>query len=170
MKHRAYLLAALALLGWPNLGQAQNTSSFSGSTVTGVPWAGDRALGEGQGIKTGSVEWHPGASAEVGYDSNYLQRANSTIDEQSFGSVVPSLRLRVTPQLTVRTRDRSDDPGAGGASLPGKYARCGQLAAPTASNTSRAQSRAGGALPRFSGLRPVKPTRLRASPSKTDAI
>jgi hypothetical protein len=66
MKHRAYLLFTLALLGWSPLAAAQNSSGFSGSTVTGVPWAGDRNLGEGEGLKTGSVEWHPGASAEMG--------------------------------------------------------------------------------------------------------
>lgn len=105
MKHRAYLLVTLALLGWSSTGHAQNSSGFSGSTVTGVPWAGDRALGEGQGIKTGSVEWHPGVSGEMGYDSNYLQRSGTQEDDETFGPVIPSLRLRVTPQLTVRTLD-----------------------------------------------------------------
>jgi hypothetical protein len=105
MKHRAYLLFALSLLSWSTPGHAQNSAGFSGSSVTGVPWAGDRALGEGQGIKTGSVEWHPGASAEMGFDSNYLQRSGTTEDEENFGPVVPSLRLRVTPQLTLRTLD-----------------------------------------------------------------
>ncbi len=98
---------------------AQNSSGFSGSSVTGVPWAGDRATGEGIGIKTGSVEWHPGASAELGYDSNYLQRSNSSVDEENFGPVIESLRLRVTPQLTVRTLDRSAESGKDfGSALP----------------------------------------------------
>lgn len=116
MKHRAHLYLALALLGWSSSAHAQNSSGFSGSTVTGAPWAGDRALGEGEGLKTGSVEWHPGASAEMGYDSNYLQRADSQVDDQNFGPVIPSLRLRVTPQLTVRTLDTSRE--ASESSLP----------------------------------------------------
>lgn len=112
MKHRAFLLFTLALLGWSATAHAQNRSGanhsgFTGSTVTGAPWAGDRALGEGEGLKTGSVEWHPGASAEMGYDSNYLQRSGTQEDEDHFGPVIPTLRLRVTPQLTVRTLDTS---------------------------------------------------------------
>lgn len=116
MKHRAYLLAVLALLGRPSMAFAQSSSGFSGSSVTGVPWAGDRATGEGAGIKTGSVEWHPGASAEFGYDSNYLQRASTPAEEDNFGPVIQALRLRVTPQLTIRTLDRSDESGKGSTS------------------------------------------------------
>lgn len=117
MKHRANLLFALTLLSWSSLGHAQNSAGFSGSSVTGAPWAGDRAIGEGEGIKTGSVEWHPGASAEIGYDSNYLQRSGTTEDEENFGPVIPTLRLRVTPQLTLRTLDTTRE-GSGSALPP----------------------------------------------------
>lgn len=75
---------------------------------------GNSAIGEGRGIRTGGVEWHPGASAEFGYDSNYLQRANSTVDATNFGPIVPALRLRVTPQLSVRTADGTGEDGAQG--------------------------------------------------------
>lgn len=119
MKLRYYLLAAAAVFGWSTDALAQNSSGLSTSTVTGVPWAGDRNLGEGQGITTGSVEWHPGVSGEVGYDSNYLQRSGTAIDDTFFGPVIPSLRLRVTPQLTVRTRSMDDGSGkATGTALP----------------------------------------------------
>lgn len=105
MKLRVYLVLALALFGCPKLARAQQ-SGKSASTISGTPWVANRAIGEGAGIKTGNVEWHPGISAEFGYDSNYLQRATSEVEEQFIGPVVPALRLRVTPQLSIRTLDR----------------------------------------------------------------
>ena len=110
MKLRVYFTAALAFLGCPTSVWAQE-SGVSTSTVEGVPWIESRAIGEGAGIMTGSVEWHPGASLEFGFDSNYLQRANSTTDATYYGPVVPSLRLRVSPSLNVRTLDRSAESG-----------------------------------------------------------
>lgn len=110
MKLRVYLSLSLALLGSPQLVFAQESGSSS-STVSGTPWVDNRALGEGIGIKTGSLEWHPGVSGEVGIDTNYLQRASSDEEEDQFGPPVSSMRFRVTPQLSVKTYDRSAEVG-----------------------------------------------------------
>lgn len=110
MKLRVYLSLGLALLACPERAFAQESGS-STSTVSGTPWVDNRAVGEGIGIKTGNFEWHPGVSGEVGIDTNYLQRASSDEEEAQFGPPVSSLRLRVTPQLAVRTLDRSTELG-----------------------------------------------------------
>lgn len=117
MRLRVYLTAILATFCLSSSVWAQE-SGRSTSTVVGAPWVGNRGIGEGAGIKTGNFEWHPGISGEVGYDSNYLQRANSSIEEANYGPVVPSLRLRVTPQLSLRSIDRTAESGKEGGTPP----------------------------------------------------
>lgn len=104
MRLRVYLTAALATFSVHTHVWAQE-SGRSTSTVAGAPWVQDRGIGEGAGFVSGNVQWHPGVSAEFGYDSNYLQRANSAVEEANSGPIIPSLRLRVTPQLSVRTAE-----------------------------------------------------------------
>lgn len=60
------------------------------------PWLSDRRYGEGIGVRTGNLEWHPGVSAEVGYDSNYFLRAPSE-------NPLSVYRLRLTPSFSVST-------------------------------------------------------------------
>lgn len=62
------------------------------------PWIQDRRLGEGAGIRTGNLELHPSIGGEIGYDSNYFQRGPGDPDP-----VVDTLRLRITPSLTLST-------------------------------------------------------------------
>jgi len=88
--------AAALVLGWSSTIHAQS----------GQPWVGNRTIGEGAGIRSGNFEIHPGISGEVGYDSNYYQRAGSPIENASLGPVADVLRLRVTPQLSLRTLDK----------------------------------------------------------------
>ncbi|HSC85672.1 MAG TPA: hypothetical protein VLC09_00295, partial [Polyangiaceae bacterium] len=89
--------AALAwVLGW----------SATASAQSGQPWVGNRSIAEGAGIRAGNFEFHPGISGEFGYDSNYYQRAGSAVEDANLGPVADILRLRVTPQLTLRTLDR----------------------------------------------------------------
>lgn len=83
-----------------------------------APWVGNSSVGEGAGVRTGNVEWHPGISGEFGYDSNYLQRANSTTDATNFGPVVPALRLRVTPQISLRMADGTEGSSEGAEAPP----------------------------------------------------
>ncbi|MFO0592262.1 MAG: hypothetical protein U0441_32255 [Polyangiaceae bacterium] len=76
-------------------------------------WLKDRKYTEGAGIRVGDFELHPGIAAEVGYDSNYLRRADS---EGTAGSI----RLRVTPSLSFSTLgpQRSAGPSGGTAATP----------------------------------------------------
>lgn len=67
-----------------------------GARAQEQPWLVDRRVGEGIGIRAGNLELHPGVASEFGYDSNYFQRAGGDTEE-----VIPTLRLRLTPSLSV---------------------------------------------------------------------
>src|SRR3954465_2548154 len=98
MKQTAGVLAAvIAITAIPAVAEAQDQ-----------PWLRDRRYTEGIGYRVGDFELHPGVSAEFGYDSNYLHRAP---EENPIGS----LRLRITPSLSLSTlgKERRDQaPGA----------------------------------------------------------
>lgn len=115
MKLCAFLttVGALLLHTLPVLGQSAVPAGGASS-----PWTKNRAIGEGQGLKTGPVVWHPGVSTEFGYDSNYAQVADSQVDRDAYGPIVPALRLRVTPQLSLRSRTESSEVGGQGAMSP----------------------------------------------------
>lgn len=72
-------------------------------------WLKDRAATQGAGIRSGDLEWHPGVAAEVGYDSNYFNRApnrrsnESAVNARDGYPVVDTVRLRITPQIFVST-------------------------------------------------------------------
>lgn len=59
-------------------------------------WLRDRRYTEGAGIRIGNFELHPGVAAEVGYDSNYLRRADAN-------NPAGSVRIRITPSLSLST-------------------------------------------------------------------
>lgn len=59
-------------------------------------WLKDRRYSEGPGIRVGNFELHPGVAAEVGYDSNYLRRADNV-------GPAGSVRIRITPSLSLST-------------------------------------------------------------------
>jgi hypothetical protein len=94
------------------------------------PWLADRKQ-RGIGIRVGNLELHPGVSGELGFDSNYFQGSG---DEREVGElllnepVVPALRLRVTPSLSVNTLGAARNPQVGPAVLPPKFAFVGDLA------------------------------------------
>jgi len=70
------------------------------------PWIADRAIGEGMGIRAGEFELHPGIAGELGYDSNYFQRAGTAPPANYQGvdqPVLAAYRLRITPSLTLST-------------------------------------------------------------------
>lgn len=75
------------------------------------------------GVRVGDLELHPGVAAEAGYDSNYFQA--SGYDE--FEPVVPSLRLRLTPSLMLRTLGAERGVGVDGA-LPPAFVFQSQIA------------------------------------------
>jgi hypothetical protein len=92
MKQRLVLAAVLATAALPAPAYAQ-------------AWLSDRRMGEGMGIRTGNLEIHPGLGAEFGYDSNYTAAAGRELMGQAPGTenVIPVLRLRVTPSLSLST-------------------------------------------------------------------
>lgn len=100
MKLRSLLIAATTVVFLPTVGQAQEASYASGAE--GQPWISDPTIGRGAGIRTGEFVWHPGVSAEFGYDSNFYRRAGSVIEDVNLGPVQETLRFRVNPQLTLR--------------------------------------------------------------------
>jgi hypothetical protein len=85
MKQRLVLAAVLATAALPARASAQ-------------AWLSDRRLSEGPGIRTGNLELHPGVGAEFGYDSNYTAASGDPNE-----NVIPVLRLRVTPSLSLST-------------------------------------------------------------------
>jgi hypothetical protein len=65
-------------------------------TANAQEWLRDRRYREGVGIRAGNLELHPGVAAEAGYDSNYLQRADSE-------NPLAFWRFRITPHLSLST-------------------------------------------------------------------
>lgn len=86
MRLRAFLATTLVVA----------TASLS-AAAQGQPWIKDRRYGEGIGYRTGNLELHPGASAELGYDSNYFLTADNE------GEKIDVVRLRLTPSLSLST-------------------------------------------------------------------
>jgi hypothetical protein len=83
---------------------AATTTLFTLTAIAAAqeqPWLKDRRYGEGIGLRTGNLEWHPGLAGEIGYDSNYFQRDDSPLDPE----VQDAWRLRITPSLTLSTLD-----------------------------------------------------------------
>jgi hypothetical protein len=62
------------------------------------PWLEDRREVRGAGIRSGDLELHPGVAGEFGYDSNFFQASGDTGEPTA-----PSLRLRLTPSLSLET-------------------------------------------------------------------
>jgi hypothetical protein len=85
-------------------------AATSSLTASAQPWVADRGLGEGGGIKAGNLELHPSVAGELGYDSNYFQRAEEE-------GIIDVYRLRLTPSLTLSTQGVADR-GAQGAGSP----------------------------------------------------
>lgn len=79
------------------------------SNASAQAWLKDRAATQGAGIRSGDLEWHPGVAAEVGYDSNYFNRADNNRTGETAPNarngypVVDTVRLRITPSFHVST-------------------------------------------------------------------
>jgi hypothetical protein len=80
------------------LGASVSLLLVASAASAAQPWLADRRYGEGIGLRAGRFEFHPGISAEFGYDSNFFQRAD-TIDPP----VTDAWRLRITPSLSLST-------------------------------------------------------------------
>lgn len=102
MNQRFHLVAAIvcAITAVPAAASAQTQT-----------WLRDRKYTEGIGIRAGDFEFHPGAAAEFGYDSNFYRRSS---EEGPIGS----LRLKVTPHLSLSSLSRQRRDAAPSTSPP----------------------------------------------------
>ena len=79
-------------------------------------WLSDRKLAEGEGIRVGNLELHPGIGAEIGYDSNYFLRSyrNGFVNSAPSQPVLDAGLLRITPSITLSTLSapRLEDPSS----------------------------------------------------------
>lgn len=86
-------------------------SLASARAQVGQPWLEDRAAEQGDGIRSGNLEWHPGVAGEVGYDSNFFQAPGPPGTPE-----IGTYRLRLTPSLSLQTlggaRVEGDAPNA----------------------------------------------------------
>jgi hypothetical protein len=66
----------------------------------------DPRVGQGGGVRAGTIEIHPGLAAEVGYDSNYFGRSDKSGPDVINGSPtnpqVDTGMLRVTPSISMQ--------------------------------------------------------------------
>ncbi len=102
MMKRSLRIGAVVALG---------LSYASSASAQDQVWLKDRRYQEGVGIRAGALEFHPGVAAEGGYDSNY---ALAAADDPK----VESLRIRVTPSLSVSTLSRQRREGEQGGDAP----------------------------------------------------
>ncbi len=111
MKTRSAWLTLFSVFVLPSLAAAQSR-----------PWVSDRAIGEGIGIRAGDFELHPGVAGELGYDSNYFQRAGTTGPLYLVDSpVYAAYRLRITPSLTLSTIGTQRKTGDSPSSAPPQF-------------------------------------------------
>ena len=120
-------LAAIALLG-----------AISLEAHAQQPWLEDRRYGEGIGVRVGNLEFHPGVSGEVGYDSNYYLRAPSE-------DPIAVYRFRLTPSASLSTLGPQRGAGAIRPSLVFRtdfYAALGAMVAADSKHSSEVSKQA----------------------------
>lgn len=97
-------------------------------TASAQGWLVDRKYAEGQGIKTGDFELHPGIGAEAGYDSNYFLRSSKSGPTIANGNPADAAVFRLTPSFLFSNATGGGEGGApravawrGGISATGRY-------------------------------------------------
>lgn len=97
--------AALALLA-PGLASAQEQYVAQSDSPQ---WLKDRRYNEGEGVRAGDLELHPGIAGEFGYDSNWFYRSDKTftptpaLNGPPNTPPIPALEFRLTPSLYLST-------------------------------------------------------------------
>jgi hypothetical protein len=73
-------------------------------------WLKDRGYTEGEGIRTGDVELHPGIGAEIGYDSNWFLRTHREgevpggyVNGAPSNPPTDAAVMRITPSFSIST-------------------------------------------------------------------
>lgn len=96
-------------------------------TASAQEWLKDRRYQEGQGIRVGDLELHPGIGGEIGYDSNWFLRTHKTapagsefVNGPPNNEAVGAGVLRLTPSFAISTlsqqRLEGTEGGGGGPS------------------------------------------------------
>jgi hypothetical protein len=99
------IAVALALLA-PEVASAQEQFVAQPDSPQ---WLKDRRYNEGEGIRTGDLELHPGIAGEFGYDSNWFYRSSKTftptpaLNGPPNAPPIPALEFRLTPSLYLST-------------------------------------------------------------------
>jgi hypothetical protein len=99
------IAVALALLV-PGLASAQEQFVAQPDSPQ---WLKDRKYNEGEGIRAGDLELHPGIAGEFGYDSNWFYRTDKTFTPTPAENgppntpPIPALEFRLTPSLYLST-------------------------------------------------------------------
>ncbi len=92
------------------------------SPASAQVWLRDRTTTQGAGIRSGDFELHPGVAGEIGYDSNYFNRApnNNTgrVGGQPGYPIVDTVRLRITPSFYITTLGAQRRPDGTSAPRP----------------------------------------------------
>jgi len=86
------------------------------SEASAQGWMSDRRFQDGQGLRTGDFEFHPGIGAEIGYDSNYFLRSHkdgpNVVNAAPTAPVREGAILRITPSVSVNTVTKNLENGA----------------------------------------------------------
>jgi hypothetical protein len=110
---------------WAIVGLACPAHAFA---QVGKPWLSDRPETQGIGIRTENLEFHPGVAGEIGYDSNYFQASGDQTGDLN-EPIIPTLRMRLTPSLSLQTlgAERSKAGGAEAAPPKVRFGATGSL-------------------------------------------
>ena len=89
--------------------------SLAPKQASAQAWLKDRRVLEGEGLRAGDFEFHPGIGAQIGYDSNYFYRTDKVdprfINGAPQNPPTDGGLLRIVPSLTLNTV-RPKDPTA----------------------------------------------------------
>lgn len=81
--------------------------TFASADASAQGWLKDRRYTEGEGIRAGDLELHPGIGGEIGYDSNWFLRSNK--EGANIVNGAPNLPpegagvVRITPSFSLST-------------------------------------------------------------------
>jgi hypothetical protein len=110
----AIAASVLAVVGWASVASAQQTqlpaAPNEGVYTNGMSnWISAKAIRDGQGIRVGDFDLHPGIGAQIGVDTNYLMRTDKTGFINSDPIVAPV--MRITPSFFMMTAPAEGKPG-----------------------------------------------------------
>src|SRR5438874_2699871 len=94
------VIAALAIVGWASTASAQGLPATpnEGVYTPGISnWISDKRIRDGQGIRVGEFEMHPGIGAQIGVDTNYFMRTDRAGFINSDPKIAPI--MRITPSF-----------------------------------------------------------------------